>query len=675
MFVQVKAPAAVQEQHDREVAEVEQYQRARKLAISATKREKLDRYLKRALEAWEDGTGDLHQRLQELNRFFEGDKEEVDFPFGAGQSSSIDVRLAASKARTLRAHFNRVVFADSNPFVAELLPGAKREDQDNLAEAQVNWSVEKETNGIEVLKDTPIPCYRDGLALVYGEWERRVERGVERVTYENREQFEGDYPDAKSAGLSDDVYEEVLTELETMDQEVHAEFEVDFVAQNQPVYTLFPLAKFIFYPLAARDLRLTAEVYGYHYPQGDRAFRQAIARDYYDKEPAEECRKRSGADRDAWDASRDQIEGIDGSDQERASYRIAKLTVSYDMDQDRVPERYLVWYDMDAHKSLRIERYGLFRNTPNVVPFGFVNRDGRLIKTSLLWDGLDMYRTVNALHRHRSNQRRITDSVTLMLPKRLKEDVDLGAEYTEFRPGMTMWLPDDLKPESWPRQFVVQSTSRTNESIDEESLVARYLDGLIGISEGQSGRETPIDPAAPAAKTRMLLERADFRIEDLVDEWRRSVPDFIDLHNALYYQNARSKISFMMQQGGQMAEASIRTALLADPRRRFALKAPKPSVTPEYEMNRIAALVAMAFQMQFPVSANPQLIIEAWNDYVTASRVPMPERFKIQAGPGGQVMMGGQPVDMAQLQQSIQMMAAMGQAGEGGKKTTTKGKR
>jgi len=643
VYTKLNPPPAILRNHEKEVSEVEQFFKARKLKTSKTKRDKLDRYLRKAIETWDEGSGTMRARLRELNDFFEGKKEDVDFPFGSGQSSSLDVRLAAAKARTLRASFNRVTFADNNPFVAEILPGAKREDEDNLAEAHVNWSIVKETNGLDALKDTPIPCFRDGTALVYGEWERRVERGVEYKSYATTDEFIADYPEAEDAGIEEEKYQEILAALVEPESEVHVEYEVDFVAQNEPVYTVFPLAKFVWYPLAAKDLRTSAEVYGYHRTQGDKAFGRAVAQGFYDSEPSEECRRKSGADRDAWDASRDAIEGIEGEDNNRASYRIAKLVVSYDLDQDKVPERFMVWYDMDANKSLRIERYGLYRNTPNVIPFRFIGRDGRFIGVSQLDNGLDLFREINALHRHRSNVRRLTDSVTLIMPKKLKEDVDLGAEYAEFKPGMTIWVPDDVPADKYPKQLQIFNTSRSNDSMDEESLVARYLDGLIGVSEGQSGRETPIDPGAPAAKTAMLLQRADFRIEDLVDEWRRSVSSFVDLHNALYHQNAGSSIKFMRNKGGKQEEAKIRTAVLADPRRKFELKAVKQTIAPEYEMNKVMAIVAAAFQMKFPVSAKPEMIVEAWNDYVTASRIPMPERFHIEMSAQGP-MMGGQPI-------------------------------
>ena len=658
MYLRLEPPPQVLADAQKEVREVEQYFKARKLGIGKGKRDKLDKWINRMVEAWEAGTPGLRKDLKELNDLLEGFGENVDFPFGSGQSSSIDIRYAAAKARTLRASFVQAVFADPGLLVAETLPGARRGPQDNLAEAAVNWTASKETNGIETLKDTPVPAFRDGTALVYGEWERRIERGVDYRTYESVEQFTADYPTAKAAGLTKEKYNDVLDELAQPDEELHVEFSMDFVAQNGPAYTIFPLAKFIWGPLSAKDLRLSAEIYGYYYTQTAPSFDAAVAYNFYDKEQVEQTKKRSSSDVDEWERGRDTVEGITSDEQDRATYKIARLVVSYDLDDDDIPERYMVYWDMEGKRSLRVEQYGLWRNTPCIVPFRLLKRDDRFLGVSLLRDGRDLFRELNALHRHRSNTRRLTDSVTLIIPKALKEDVDLGAEYAEFKPGMTLWVPNDLHPDKYPKQLQIYNLSRSGDSVDEEGMIVRYIDGLIGVSEGQSGRESTGDPNAPASKTRMLLARADLRVEDLVEEWKRSIPDFADLHVALYLANAKAKLKFMAMHGGELRESEVATQVLADPKRRFGLKVSRNVSAPEMEMNKLMALVAAAFQLRFPVMAKPQMIIEIWNDYVTASRIDQPERFMIEAGENGQATMGGQPVQVDQLGQQLQQMVA-----------------
>lgn len=663
MFVILRPPESKRMAAEREVSRVEQHFRARKMAVGEEKRGKFDRKVAKSVEEWSEKAASLHARLKEMNDLLEGAEETVDFPFGAGNSSALDVRQAAAKARTLKAQFSRLVFSTPDLFVSVMMPGAQREGQDNLAEGAVNWTATHDTNLIDTLKETPIPAFRDSVALVYGEWRRKIERGVDFAVYETVEDFMADYPDHDAAGVTSDKYDEMIEDLAAPEGELHVEYETDFVSKNGPAYTNFPLAKLIWHPLYSKSLR-DADVYGHYFTQPGSEFRDLVKRGFYDREPAAESRRRGGeSDWDTWDESRDRIEGLDGSDDSGESYRIAKLVVAHDFGTTGRQARYLVHWDMDGKRSLRIERYGMWRNVPCIVPYRLVGRDDRFLGVSLLNDGKDLVREVNALHRHRSNTRKLSDTVTLVLPKSLKEDVDLGAEYAEFRPGMTLWVPDSLASDKYPKQLQIHNLSRTNDSLDEESLVVRYLDGLFGVTEGQSGKETPTDPSAPAAKTRMLLQRADIRTEDLVEEWKRSIPDQIDLHVALYYQNAPAKLKFMQRQEGKPGESEIATAVLAEPRRRFVLKAVKPSISPEFEMNRLMALVSVAFQLKFPAMMKPDIIIQAWNDYVIASRIEMPERFQIKMGEGGSMTMGGQPMDMAGAAQAIRAMAASEQAG------------
>lgn len=645
MFARLRAPQAVKNEHDREVQKVTDSYRASRLKLGEKKLERLERSIRRRVETWEQDTSVLQKELRELNEFLEGKQEEVDFPFGAGQSSSIDVRYAAAKARSFHANFIRSVFSDPSLVVAKPGPRTKRTEQLNEAESWANWSVAEDCNGVEALKDTPYPIYRDGTALVYGDWERKVERGADFKIYSTVEEFRADYPDAEVAGVAEERYEELLESLQEFGEELRVEYEVDFVAKNEASYAVFPLAKFVWYPLYAKAMR-DLELYGYHFRQSRFQFNALVKRGFYDAERAAECRKRSsgGSEWDSWDAAQDELEGISAEDDDGISYRIAKFIVAEDLDGDHIPERYVVYYDMEAHKALRVEDYSVPFNVPCVVPFKVINRSGRLLGASLLKDGRPLYHEINALHRHRSNVRRLTDSVTLLVPESIKQHVDLGAEYAEFRPGMTMYVPDTLwQAGKLPQQLLLHNLSRTGDSLDEEQVVQRYLDGLIGITEGQSGRESALDPDAPASKTAMLLARADMRGEDLILEYARSIPDFMALHIALHIQNAPRKLGYMAKRDGASARADVPIEVLADRTVRWALKPTKLGSHPEADMNKIAALVVAAVKFGFPVQAKPQILAELWNDYIAASRIEAPERFQIEMQ-GDNMTMGGQPL-------------------------------
>ena len=668
MFVRLDPPPQVAQETEREVANVLSRYETTKVNLSKTKRKLLERKVRLWVEEWQSGSSSLHDKLRERLKFFESDEEQTDFPFGSGQSSNLDVRYAVNQCRTMRANFIRSVFSDPQLIVAKMKPGAKRDEEVNKAEAAINWDLSENTNAVDTLKDTPNPIFRDGTGLVWGEWSRRVERGVDQKTYANVAEFQADYPDHEAAGVSEEKYAKIITELDLYQEELHCEYELDFVSENSAKYTDFPLAKLIWYPLWIKDIR-EARLYGFHYRMDGAEFDARVAQGFFNEEAALECRKSSGSFGEfrGWDEANEQIEGLDGADQDGTSYDLAKLIVTIDLDNDSIPETYIVHWDLEAHKSLREERYSLWRNVPCVVPFRWIRRGGRFLGDSLLGDGMDLYREINALHRHRSNVRRLTDSVTLVLPKSLKEDVDLGAEYAQFKPGMTLWIPDAMMQQGrMPTQLQLYNLSRSNDSMDEENLVGRYLDGLAGITQSQGGRESGDDPKAPGNKTAMLLARADIRGEDMILEWSRSIPHFVDLHRALLKSNSESKMGFMRKAQGEYESSEVNISTITAPNLGFALKPAKLDIHPELEMNKIAALAAAAMRFGFPAQLNPDILIHLWNDFVIASRIENPERYQAKPMSGGGVQMGGREMGGSDFQMMIQQLMGAGNANGNG---------
>ena len=648
MFLKLEPPAAIKQKNEADIQGVRQRFRAHKAKLNKTNRKKLEKVIRRHVEEWEKGTAGLRATLRSLNDFHEGKQENVDFPFGPMASSNIDVRLAAGYGRLMRAAFIRSVFSDpAKTYIALPSPDVDRKTL-NEVERGVNWSAENDSNLNECLKDSFIPAYRDGTAMLHSRWETRIERGYDYASYASLEEFVIDYPDAEAAGVSEEKYQDAINYLTSSTGEVplRVEYQMDFLAKNGATFSLCPLARHIWGPLYLQDIRRHA-IYGYTYIESGPEFNQNAKDGYYEAETAEMCKKNVGGfqytgDVDSWEDSRDAIEGISSQSSEEVSYRLAWLAVKADLDEDGVEERYSVIYDLDKHKALRVEDYSLPRNTPCMVPLRLVRRDGRYLGVPLLKDAEPLFREINALHRHRSNTRRITDSVTLLIPEGLKNSpsFDLGAEYGHFIPGRPLYLPDNyMTPALRPAQLAITSTSRTSESVDEEAFVQRYIDLLTGASPGQSGRESPVDPNAPASKTAMLLSRADLRVEDLIDEWRRTIGDAIDMLRAQYQQNATGDVKVVTTQGDELQSQAVALAAFADPRIRCELRPLKPSSSPEMEMSKIAALAQGAMNFGIPVRVKPDILIQLWNDYLSASRVERPERFQIHMDQQG--MMGG----------------------------------
>jgi hypothetical protein len=194
--------------------------------------------------------------------------------------------------------------------------------------------------------------------------------------------------------------------------------------------------------------------------------------------------------------------------------------------------------------------------------------------------------------------------------------------------------------------MLIQSLSKTAESLDEEQSLVRYLEFRLGPSQGLSGQESTIDPNAPATKTLAQLKQATLRIDDMIREWKTSVPEAIDLMLALYhcYGSDKYKVGVPDDQTGDIGKFDeITRDLFSIGDAKFMLRHNEISLSPEFEMEKVMGIAAIAAQNPIVLQAKPTVLLETWNDLVLASRISDPKRFLIpvpapqqeEAGPGG----------------------------------------
>jgi hypothetical protein len=649
----LKPPTPVQQEQKKS----EQTLKLRSFSIDDKERGELELKMKAWVESWERNTGSLHRRLIEANDHLEGIVEDVDFPWPG--ASKVTMGFAAGMARTLRATFDRAVFPDNRPFASESMGDIKTEDRNDL-ENGVNWLSRKHNNLVDALRNTPVACFRDGTVPIHGEWERRIEKVCETKVYQNVKEFQIDYPTPEDAGVDDKRYTNIIAHLSKLDNFVSVEWLRDAVLQDAPKFTGFPLARLIWYPVHNVEKLNDCRIYGRIYYESEQDIKAKIKRGTYDKEPAEKSLAAAHGLKfgsDAWGNSRDTIEGLSGDGDSTTKFvRVAKLVLCEDLDGDDIPERYLVTFDIDNYKIWRMERYKLRKNIPNIVLFGFLHRDQRLLKTSLLLDGLDQFKMVDNLHRHRNNVRAITDCPAFLVPNAIKDQIDFGSGSAVFKPGVTWYLDDRyIKEDMAPRQMVIQSLSKTAESLDEEGSVVRYLEFRLGPSQGLSGQESTLDPSAPASKTLAQLKQATLRIDDMVREWKTSVPEALDLMLALYhcYGQDKYKVGVVDEQSGDVAQfKEVGRKLFSMDGARFMLRHNEISLSPEFEMERIMGIASVSAQNPVVLQMKPDILVHTHNDLVLASRISDPKRFLIpipeQPAPGQPPEPGGLSAILAQ---------------------------
>jgi len=622
--VSLKPPREIQDTVEDAARRAESFMSHGKLRWSEERMAKVAADLSKKYEAWRRQSNPLRAKLTRWNDMLEGVVEETNFPFEG--ASNLTMHYAAGVAASFRSVVNRTIYQDHNIFLARGEAGALPNEIDQLQDA-VNQTFHTETNGLDTLKEGTIPCFRDGTLIVTGVWDRRIERGHDTRIYVRDEEFKRDYPDAETAGLDEAGYQAILDKfLVAEDFELRVDFDYDFIEHDAPEYEIIPLAHFVFYPVYAPSIR-RMELYGRAYQRSEMEIKIKAKRgEYYEAAVEQLLARGQGRSTDQWTASRNFIEGVMPSQDEKLPCHLADLVYKADLDDDGIPERYLVTFAPEHNIVLRMERYPIRRNINNAVAFRFQKRDGRFLGVSLLGDTEDLFLFIDAIHNHRNNVRMLATAPIIAANDKFKEQLDPGRSENIIRPGVTFWVPDIKNA---MQQIVLQNLDQPGNSLDEENIIIRNIELRTGTTQGLSGKETPQDPRAPMGKVLALLNQANLRIDDFVDEFRNGIPELAELHVALYFQYGPKEVDYTVDKDGAPVPVNVPRAIFGLNGVAWYMRKRSVVMSPEFTMQRIGGLM-QAYQGLFQlIAAGDRIAIEMWNRLVLASGEPDAEPLQI----------------------------------------------
>ena len=647
----LKAPPDIQKSLEKDADRIDALLRQRKVKLSPADIDKIERDIDKKLQAHKTGTKKLLSRLVKWNDMMEGVVQDTNFPFVG--SSNITIHYTAGISRTFRSTFNKTMYQDEDLFIPRLDPSVEMPQNEHQSlQDGFNYTFSERFNGLDILKDATIPGVRDGTVIVSGSWERRVETCVDTRTYKNHADFIKDYPDAEAAGVSEDAYRGILDQfIVEPDAEVIIDFKYDFVKFDGIRYKINSLANFKFFPLFARSIS-DMELYGSEYPASERLLKSKKKSGEFRTEGVDKVITRKGDQQwGEWERARSSIEGLSMGEEDQKPYKLCDLVYKADLDDNGTPEKYIVTYAPEAKALLSIQPYPIRRNIDICVGFRMVARDNRFLGVSLVGDCEDLFDMIDLLHRHRNNIRMLTTAPVFLAQKNYKELIDMGRAENVIRPGLTLWV-DDI--EKAVKQLQIQNLDQPGNSMDEEMVLTRYVELVFGPTQGLSGSQTPTDPKAPARKTQMLLMQANQRIDDYMDEWRKSLPDLAELHAALLYQysperdlsfDRKNTVSkFPLQ---HLANAGIKWM----PKRRSV------QLTPEFAMARMQSLVAIYLQLLPLLMRGDPMAVEMWNRQVKNSGEPEADKLVIDKDKAAQMQQQSRAMMLQQIQQQMEMKA------------------
>lgn len=206
---------------------------------------------------------------------------------------------------------------------------------------------------------------------------------------------------------------------------------------------------------------------------------------------------------------------IKDGEHEKKPYKVWECIWKYDYDDDGETERVVIIYlELNGGEYwLTGTEYPYNHNEPYYVPFR-IEEEGDCV------DGIGcfgMLRHVNKIIDNLWNQ--TIDTGTMMNAPAFEVQSNTG-----FDPTVKRWGPLVIW---WVRQSgTIKPLNNVNAGarlpVDFIDRLLRYQEFETGVSIGMSGQESPQDPRAPAAKTMMLLQEANLKIDDYINTLQKS---------------------------------------------------------------------------------------------------------------------------------------------------------
>lgn len=648
-------PANISEVIQKQLDRVRVVTKDRNLRRSPEKLKEIGEKIWKEYKLWEKQTAPNRRNLVALNELLEGVVDDTNFPFEG--ASNITISYASGMARTFKSTFNKTAYQDPDIFTAVSKNEELKGQLPSLEEA-VNYSFHSECNGLDNLKQGTIPVLRDGTLIISGYWDRRIEKCSDCKSYKTFIDFSADFPTPESAGMTEQEYGEIADSfiINADDNEIIANYQFDNILYDGPAYEIIPLARFIYYPTHVSQLR-DLKLYGKEYLiTKDKLLEEKKRKEFYPGMVDELIAKRPSGEKDAWSASKNFIERLSKNALEDPPFKLADIVWKEDLDGDDIPEKYLVTFSTE-HKGivLGFKNYHLRNNIDFCVDFRLSKREDRFLGQSLINEGLDKFNLLDSIHRNRNNVRMLTTSPIVLINNKYKEQLDFYRPENIVKPG-TAYYVDDINAAM--KQFQIFDLSKSGDSMDEEQQIVRYLEFCLGPTQAMSGKETEQDPRAPMGKTIALLQQANSRIDDYLDEFRRSLPELAKLHCALLAQFGPDQIKYNIEQDGKLQIKTVDKKIFFSNDIIWRSKRRSVTLSPEFAMQRLAGLMQTYAQLLPLLQANDPKGIELWNRMVVASGEPQKEKLMIQA----QKLQPGQAPPNNPIQQAL----AQAQGGQSG---------
>lgn len=599
----------------------------RKVKLGKDLKTKLEQNFDKLYKEWESGTVILKSRLQRNLNLSEGIYQQpkdpaLDFPWP--NSSKICKPITETRINIIHSFFMSVI----RPRVGRLFTCVtdKKYDQTKVEKARriaayFNTSRKFNLMYVQKISEAFWAVLRDGTIGRIALWKKMIRRKWRAVVYKDLDQFVQAYPQPLQQ-FSDEQLQRIAQNFNE-NRPVHIDEDYDDMVQDSVDLDFVTLKDMVWFPVNVPNQDQTIFI-GY---RGTMRKSEILSRAKKDLVFDDVSWVETVPPDEAVDAVANlerQIEGLTDAET-KTQFTYVHGRYYADLDDDGIDEIYLITYFIEPRKFAQFDRYPFYHGNDFIKFAGFKKRPKRLLYRGVPEMVGDLNEEANIAARQRIDSRAIINSPQFKAVETLNTILNPKRPENRFRPGGIWFIPAALYDKI--EQVKVEKKD-FGDSLNEEATLERAADNVVGASELRSGRETPHDPRAPAAKTAMLLNQSSIRLDDFVYDFVMRENETLDDVLQLYAQFGPERMQVYVEQErqaeGQMPAAPVGGQVVPG----LPMQAP----TPEPVQLKREDFLDQDIHLQLSFTSlleNPEYLKQVWTE------------FYVQFGPDP--MVGGIP--------------------------------
>ena len=506
------------------------------MKLSPDQMTRVKKVMKDAVIEWRQNTSLQNRKLLTAIDRMDGISAAKDYPW----PNSSNLNIPYTEIQILIATdivSSTTLDADPAFFIRELLPARKdmpEESVDAKMEWWLNWVFKKQLNLDESARMGIFLAFRDPIGVTVLDWVEEYPKEYSVQVFDSVESFQKRFPDAQSAGVSQDTYDRWMGLIGISHQTISLEIEERVVRYRGPKSREVELKDFIRYPVNSKSLEYTI-FHGDQFRERKPYFKGAINRGWFYKTEAQALLENPGKNTplDSLSQKMDINEGIASQRRNPDEYDCVRGNLRIDMNDDGEEELYHVVYNEDHDKLLRMEKYPYWHNRSNYIIWRIRRKPNRLLGRCFVDMLGDLNEEMNTQHNQRIDSRTITTVPTFKINS---SETDLMARMERgdghFYPGQT-WIMGNLK-----NMEMLETKVDFQGTLQEEQNLFSIGDMLTGTasSGARSGMAEKKDPRASGKKQQAQIQQSNQRIDGYIRELKTSLNEMASQTLELYYQ-------------------------------------------------------------------------------------------------------------------------------------------